>query len=398
MKLSASTVILASLASCLSPIAATGFTYSPNNDVNDHSKIALDTLDITAAIDNNNVTLALDIYTNGKHRETEGKNLQAMAAKDWVQSDLDNVEDYEAFAALFHNEGSSAFLDSYNLDAMQCNGSFAGLSSDMCKTAAKKNLICTSLLYAQYEAVNAIQYNNEKNWDELFAFWNGVYDESLHSVDVLNKGGAGAVQASRDADFRTAFRELSIEALREGQEAFSGSSVNTGKLIEAYEEFKKANLATFTQATLKYALLFEETGLEQSAIDSKWAEGYTYFRCGAGLMNPELALYINYIFDPRDKANKILQPKSTYCKIVKKMLSLPEIGYGLTLDDLNMSGYAPTSSIKEDCGLESLKHVEGMYYSKDGDLRTYVPVLELLVVVCVYFGSYIFITRKSKVC
>lgn len=397
MKLCTSTLILVASLASLSPTAAIGLTYAPNNDVNDHSMIALDTLDITAAIDSNNVTLALDIYTNGKHRESEGKNLQAMAAKDWVQSDLENVEDYVSFAALFHNEGS-AFLDSYNLDAMQCNGSFAGLSDDICKTAAKKNLICTSLLYAQYEAVNAIQYSNEKNWDELFAFWNGVYDAALHSSDVLNKGGAGAVQASRDADFSTSFRELSIEALREGQEAFSGSSVNKEKLIEAYEEFKKANLATFTQATLKYALLFEEAGLEQSAIDSKWAEGYTYFRCGAGLMNPELALYINYVFDPRDKSDMILEPKATYCKIVKKMLSLPEIGYGLTLDDLNMSGYAPTSSIKEDCGLESLKHVKGMYYGSNGDLRTYVPVLELLVVICIYFGSYIFLTRKSKVC
>jgi hypothetical protein len=370
---------------------AEGLTYTPNNDVNDHSKIALDQLDISNAIDEFNTALALDIYTNGKNRV--GKSIQAMATKDWVESGLEDVSDYDAYAALFYQDGEP-FLDSYNLDAMNCNGTFAGQSQEMCDIAAKKNLICTGLLYAQYEAVNSIQYKNEMNWDEVFAFWNGVYDESVDAR--VNSGFAGAVQKSRDADFGTSFRDAAIQAMKDGQKAFSGSSVDTGKLTKAYDAFKRANLATFAQATLKYASLFDEEGLDQAAMDTKWGEGYTYFRCGAGLMHPELALYINYVLDPRDKLGQTFTPKETYCKIVKKMLSLPEIGYGLTLDNLQVSNYPSTSNIKEDCGLDSLKHAEGLYYS-DGNYRNFVPVLELLVVVCMYFASYIFVTRKRKV-
>jgi len=52
-------------------------------------------------------------------------------------------------------------------------------------------------------------------------------------------------------------------------------------------------------------------------------------------MDPELALYINYVLDPRDKMDMTLTAKETHCKIADKMLSLPEIGMGLTLEDLN---------------------------------------------------------------
>jgi hypothetical protein len=383
--------LLLSLAISSVTVAVQGLTYTPNNDVNDHSKIALDQLDISDAIDVFNTALALDIYTNGKNRA--GKSIQEMATKDWAAAGLEDVADYDAFAALFYQEGEP-FLDTYNLDAMNCNGTFSGQSQEMCDIAAKKNLICTGLLYAQYEAVNSIQYKNEKNWDELFAFWNGVYDETVDSR--VNSGGAGAVQKSRDADFGTSFLDASIQAMKNGQKAFSGSSVDTDRVTKAYDDFKRANLATFAQATLKYASLFDEEGLEQAAMDTKWGEGYTYFRCGAGLMHPELALYINYVLDPRDKLGQVFTPKETYCKIVKKMLSLPDIGYGLTLDELNLGNYPSTSTIKEDCGLDSIKHAEGLYYS-DGNYRNYVPVLELLVVVCMYFASYIFVTRKRKV-
>jgi hypothetical protein len=314
-----------------------------------------------------------------------------MAQKNWVDAELDNLEDYEAYAALFFGDGEP-FLDSFNLDAMNCNNSFEGQSRDMCDISAKKNLLCTGLVYSLYEGISAIQYGNEKNWDELFAFWNGVYDETIDSR--INSGGPGSVQASRDGDFQTSFREASIQALIDGQEAFGnglqGDAVDKVTLTKAYEDFKKANLATFAQATLKYSALFDEEGLTQDKIDKKWGEGYTYFRCGAGLMRPELALYINYVFDPRDKKDMILTPKETHCKIVKKMLSLEDIGMGLKMEDLNVEAYLP--SIKEDCGITDFNHVEGTYKSKSQ--RAYIPVIGLFIIIAMYITGYNVVTKK----
>ena len=253
-------------------------------------------------------------------------------------------------------------------------------------------MLCTGLLYAQYEGINAIQYSNEKNWDELFAFWNGVYDETVDTR--VNSGGPGAVQQSRDNDFGTSFRQDSLQAIIDGQAAFAGDSVNTAKLTTAYEAFKKANLATFVQATLKYSSLFDAAGLEQDLVDKKWGEGYTYFRCGAGLMDPELALYINYVLDPRDKMGMTLTPKETHCKIVKKMLSLEEIGMGLKIDDLNVEAYSPLATIKADCGLDSLEHAEGKSSKGSKSERAYLPVIGMLVVVGLYVAGY-FVTRKN---
>lgn len=368
--------------------AAEELTYAPNNDVTSHSTIALDQLDIKDLIDSGDVAGALDIYQNGKNRE--GKSLQQMAQKDWAAAGLENLDDYDLPASLFNQGDGEPFLDSFNLDAMNCNRSFDGQTSDMCAISAKKNLLCTSLLYAQYEGISAIQYGNEKNWDELFAFWNGVYDPSID--ERVNSGGPGAVQASRDSDFGTSFRQDSIKAIIDGQKAFSGSSVKTDKLIKAYEAFKKANLATFAQATLKYSALFDEEGLSQDKKDKKWGEGYTYFRCGAGLMDPELALYINYVLDPRDKSDVELTPKETLCKIVDKMLSLPEIGMGIQMGDLNVEKYLPT--IKEDCGLANFKHAAGAK-SKTESERAYIPVLGFLVVCGLYFAFYSAVSKKK---
>jgi len=367
-----------------------GLTYTPRKDVTQHSKIALDQLDIKALIDAGNFTEALDIYVNGKNRE--GKSLQGMAQKDWVAAGLEDTSEYDAYAALFNQGDGEPFLDSYNLDAMLCNRSFEGQTPEMCAIAAKKNLLCTGLQYAQYEGINAIQYGNEKNWDELFAFWNGVYDEDVD--ERVNSGGPGAVQKSRDGDFDTSFREASLQAIIDGQAAFKDGSVNTPKLEAAYEDFKKANLATFAQATLKYSALFDEAGLEQAKIDKKWGEGYTYFRCGAGLMSPELALYINYVLDPRDKMGMTLTPKETHCKIVKKMLSLPEIGMGVKMSDLNVENYLPT--IKEDCDITSFDHAKSKYYSKGSKTeRVWIPFLGLLVVGSLYIVGYKIVTNSQ---
>lgn len=363
-----------------------GLTYTPNNDVTAHSKIGLDQIDIKDYIDNGDFDTALEIYINGLNRE--GKSLQAMAQKDWAEAEIEDLSDFESYAALFSVPGESAtYLDSYTLDAMHCNGTFAGHTTTMCGIAAKKNLLCTGLGYAQYEGVKAIENLVEKNWDEMFAFYNGVYDMSVDSR--MNSGGPGAVQISRDEEFSTSFREDAIQALIDGQKVISSDTVDTSKLEKAYKAFNKANLATFAQATLKYSSQFDEEGLEQAKADKKWGEGYTYFRCGAGLMDPELAVYINYVFDPRDKLGVTLTPKETHCKIVKKMLSLEEIGMGVKIGDLNLG----TLNMQETCGLDSLNHAKGASYSKN--VRAYIPVIGLFIVVGIYAFGFYYFGKKS---
>jgi len=370
--------------------------YTPNNDVTAHSKMGLDQLDIKALIDGGDLAGAYEIYINGANRE--GKSLQGMATKDWAGAGIKDLSEYDAYAALFNQGDSEPFLDSYNRDAMNCDRSFAGSSPDMCKIAAKKNLLCTGLQYAQYEGMKATQNGDEKNWDELFAFWNGVYDETID--DRVNSGTPGAVQASRDSDFDTKFRDAALQALIDGQKAFKTSNVDYPALEEAYTNFKKANLATFAQATLKYSGIFDEPGLTQDKIDKKWGEGYTYFRCGAGLMDPELALYINYVLDPRDKLEMELTPKQTMCKIAVKMLSLPEIGMGVQMKDLNIEAYAPLKTIQADCDLLSLEHIEGLAVKeakKQDSNRSWIPIIGFLIVIGIYGGGfYSFRGKKNQ--
>lgn len=366
-----------------------GLTYTPKNDVTKHSSITLDQLDIKALIDDGDTEGARDIYLNGANRE--GKTLQQMARKDWVSEGIEDLTDYEAYATLFRPGNGEPYLDSYNVEALNCTGSFDGQSRAMCDISFKKNLLCTGLNYAQYEAVKGIQYKNEKNWDELFAFWNGVYDETIDSR--VNSGGPGAVQKSRDSDFKTSFREDSIQAIIDGQKGFS-DGFKKDKVEKAFEAFNKANLASFAQATLKYSALFDEEGLEQDKKDKKWGEGYTYFRCGAGLMDPELAIYIDYVLDPRDKADVTLTPKGTFCKIVKKMLSLPEIGMGVKIGDLNLKEYPATSTIESDCDIDSLAHVKA--YGKSESQRTFIPFIGFLIVVGTYVGGYYKVKNALK--
>jgi len=122
------------------------------------------------------------------------------------------------------------FLDSFNLDALHRNHTFEGQSEKMSTAVIiVKNLICTGLQYAQYEGVKAIEKNNEKNWDEMFAFWNGVYEITVDSR--VNKRGPGSVQSSRDSDFDTSFKEEIIAALLARQIAFEEHSL--GKLFHA---------------------------------------------------------------------------------------------------------------------------------------------------------------------
>lgn len=381
------TTSLLLISASIANAAGVGLTYTPVNDVTSHSTIALDQLDITALIDSGDFLGAKEIYINGKNRD--GKSLQQMATIDWAGAGVEDLTDFYAYATLFRTGDGEPYLDAFNLDAMNCDGSFEGQSTEMCAIAAKKNLLCTGLTYAQYEGVKAIQYQNEKNWDEMYAFWNGVYDDSID--ERVNSGAPGAVQISRDSDFGTSFHQASLQAIIDGQKGFSGG-FKKATVEVAYEDFKRANLATFAQATLKYAALFEEAGLEQAKVDGKWGEGYTYFRCGAGLMDPELALFVDYVLDPRDKKDKTLSPNDTVCKILEKMLSLPEIGMGVQVEDLNIENYLPT--IKADCGIENFDHVAG--YSKSENERVFIPVLGFLVVVAIYAVGFCKFGKSTK--
>merc|ERR1712157_500749 len=77
-----------------------------------------------------------------------------------------------------------------------------------------------------------------------------------------------------------------------------------------------------------------------------WAEGYTYFRCAAGLLDADLATFIDYEFDPRSRSTL---PSGLFCKFVKEMLSVGDIGQGLTIQDLQVLNFIP--SAETDCGL-----------------------------------------------
>jgi len=374
--------------------------YTPNNDVTTHSKIALDAVDITSAIDAGLYTTALDIYSNPNGTNRPGKNFEMMAQLDWAAAGIKDVQDYDRYAALFSKVDGEPYLDKYFLDAINCEGTFAGSSRQLCDMSAKKNLFCTLQSYALYEGVKTIQMGAEKTWDELFAFWNGVYDETVD--DRVEAGAPGAVQKSRDTDFGTSFRQDSIQALIDGQKAFVGKPAgepDREALTKAYNAYKRASVGTWAQATLKYAALFDQE-TDPSTIDGKWAEGYTYFRCGAGLMNAELAVYTDWQFDPRGKNTTayvatVDESERMVCKILKKMLAVPEIGYGLQVDDLNLENYAKLSNIKDVCGIESFEHVDGQSSyssSKSGSERVWIPFLGLLVVVLIYIVGF----RKAK--
>merc|ERR1711933_261492 len=74
--------------------------------------------------------------------------------------------------------------------------------------------------------------------------------------------------------------------------------------------------------------------------------GYTYFRCGAGLMNPDLASFVNDKFDPRGTDTL---PDNLYCDILNKYIEVGDIGQGLTVKDLGVTNFLTDSETK--CGL-----------------------------------------------
>merc|ERR1712174_123978 len=58
------------------------------------------------------------------------------------------------------------------------------------------------------------------------------------------------------------------------------------------------------------------------------------------------ATFIDYEFDPRSRSTL---PSGLFCKFVKEMLSVGDIGQGLTIQDLQVLNFIP--SAETDCGL-----------------------------------------------
>lgn len=170
--------------------------------------------------------------------------------------------------------------------------------------------ICTHLLYSQYEGEKAITNSSQKNWDELYAFWHGVYTSG---DNLYGKNTPHNVQNSRDTDFSTGFRDYSFDALNRGKNGLNSEQLFKVKL--AFHQWNLANAATFAQATLKYA--FQGKGKTGDNLDKIWGEAYTYFRFGAGLMTNSLVTYINPKIDPREVDNF---PDNLFCDIIQNYL------------------------------------------------------------------------------
>jgi hypothetical protein len=212
----------------------------------------------------------------------------------------------------------------------------------MCEIAAMKSLLCTMLSYAQYEGSKAIASSSMKNWDEMFAFWFGVYNNSNNeSENVVGLGSPGYVQSSRDENFGTNFKQISLDAMNMGQEALA--SDDKRKLIQAFASWNAANLATFAQAAVKYAYELEQP---DANVDAKWTEGYSYFRCAAGLFNETFAKKVNDMYSVLDKD---VPEKDLYCTIVRDMVETGDLGYGVETGDLNLTTFIPT--VESDCGV-----------------------------------------------
>ena len=49
-----------------------------------------------------------------------------MAQKDWASAGITDLTQFENYDRIFRSSNGLLYLDSYNLDALDCNGSFDG--------------------------------------------------------------------------------------------------------------------------------------------------------------------------------------------------------------------------------------------------------------------------------
>ena len=246
-----------------------------------HASIAKDVGEIEAFLGESppNYAAAKELYSNGKNSQKGSglRTLQGMAQKDLSAEPL-----AAGFMTLY---GATDFLDTYMIAALDGTGDFAGMSHDVRTVAAKKNMQAILVLYANHEAVEALEQaelgvalnapkasgSNNIYYDEYYAFWYGLTGENA-PAEVTRK---------RDADFGTDVLGEAFASFAAGREA--ALDANVAGIEAAQEEISAGFLKTFLQATLKYSYKVQAG----TGDDGDWAEGYTYWRVVSGIVAAE---------------------------------------------------------------------------------------------------------------
>lgn len=339
-------------------------TYTSATNVTEHARIALDIYDINADLSQSppKYADAAAVYTGGRHSrksETEMRTLEGMATKDLSDEPL-----YLLFVDMY----GAGWLDKYQQEALEGTGRFSGKSDVMRATAAKKNLLCTTTMYASHELEDAIQkvsdLNDAKhNWDEGLAFWYGMDDAYTSSYEI-GVPSAYEVSVKRDAEFSTNNAATTMTHFGAGLEAADRRSGDDMRI--SFNAIVKAWTATFIQATLKYAYKMQTV---YPVPDKEWAEGYTYWRCMAGNVYGADADAANKVDALMDVAQTSPDPY-VFCK-VKEALEPVYSKLGLYAADIgHFSGLASdpcTGGAQEDYEEENHPHEEHEDYEAGGD-------------------------------
>ena len=318
MKFSTATLTLLSLTS-------SSLAYDTANDVTNAFNSAKDVASITSKV---GTDAAYTEYTSGAGNfDSTIQNLAQGAEGPFLAG----------FTALF----GESHLDTFTSNGLQCNGSFAGQSQDICDMMAKKMLLCTTLGYSWtqgYKAIAAAESGDGAEavrlWDEFYAYWWGDNGSS----------SAAEVQSKRDLDFGTSFKDDAMNAMMAGQTSAQATPPDVTGMSTAMTNFNKAIVSTFAQATLKYAFRAEVAEANTDTEDIQWAEGYAYFACAAGIMDSDLADFVNEKLDPRRMETV---PDGLFCEIDSKMQNTTDIGAGTTYASLKRFKDTPAQFCEE---------------------------------------------------
>merc|ERR1719461_646407 len=107
---------------------------------------------------------------------------------------------------------------------------------------------------------------------------------------------------------------------------------------------------------MKYAaeMITAKTTDGDDKADAKWAEGYTYFRCAAGLFDADFAKFVEEEYSPLK--NSFPSGNEMYCKLAEKMHSTKDLGFGVSMMDLGLTEFEATQNYATDCDLDHSSH------------------------------------------
>jgi hypothetical protein len=241
-----------------------------------HANITHDVQDAMEELSEDPVdyTGAKALWDDGMHSpKGDGlRTLKGMATHD----DMKTIP----LAAHFVDMYGEDWLDNYEQAALGGTGDFDGASDAVRAMAAKKNMICTTTMYAYREMEDALTKSTKADmahaWDEGVAFWYGPEDTLTTSYET-GLPTSRQVSEKRDADFDTNVATEIEAAWKEGLTASLAGE--TASMQAALDDVVKGMATTFIQATLKYSYRMQ-VKLEVDPED--WSEGYTYWRCMAG--------------------------------------------------------------------------------------------------------------------